>query len=247
MIDAIIVPLAPSVQTKTSLATLASGTLACRAQHAPALSAPGASVRGKALAQHRRFARLRRREAVAQSRGTGIRLCRGPTGRYAIEANETRKVPDAAQRASWRVSSRSARTVFGDLANGSGLCDGLSPKRLRAVRRVGDECDRPQRRAFRALQGRRRCARDARAGSRAGPAATITACRGEPRHAAGSRLEEQCGGGGRDDCSIADGAVRRRRWLRLFGAVNSVPGDGQSKRLSPPWERLGRCFRSGLV
>jgi hypothetical protein len=31
MVDAIIVPLAPRVQTKTSLGTLASGTLACRA------------------------------------------------------------------------------------------------------------------------------------------------------------------------------------------------------------------------
>jgi hypothetical protein len=36
MIDAIIVPLAPSVQTKTSLRTLASGTLACRANRASA-------------------------------------------------------------------------------------------------------------------------------------------------------------------------------------------------------------------
>jgi hypothetical protein len=87
--------------------------------------------RGGALARRRRSTRSRRREAVAQSRGTGIRLCRGPTGRYAIEANETRKVPDAAQRASWRVSSRSARTVFGDLANGSGLCDGLGGIRQR--------------------------------------------------------------------------------------------------------------------
>jgi hypothetical protein len=40
-------------------------------------------------------------------------------------------------------------------------------------------------RAFRALEGRRRRGRDARAGSRAALAATITACRDEPRHAAG--------------------------------------------------------------
>ena len=45
--------------------------------------------------------------------------------------------------------------------------------------------------AIRALQGRRRRSRDARAGSKAGLAATITACRGEPRHAAGSRLLQQ--------------------------------------------------------
>ena len=42
---------------------------------------------------------------------------------------------------------------------------------------------------FRALQGRRFPARDARAGSRAGLAATITASRAEPRHAARSRLK----------------------------------------------------------
>jgi hypothetical protein len=107
--------------------------------------------RGGALARRRRSTRSRRREAVAQSRGTGIRLCRGPTGRYAIEANETRKVPDAAQRASWRVSSRSARTVFGDLANGSGLCDGLSPTRSCEARRRTGKSDR---RYCRALEGR---------------------------------------------------------------------------------------------
>ena len=47
------------------------------------------------------------------------------------------------------------------------------------------------------VAGRRRRARDARARSRAGLAATITACRREPRHVAGSRLHRSRG---RDDC-----------------------------------------------
>ncbi len=71
-----------------------------------------------------------------------------------------------------------------------------SPMRSQAVRRVADESDRPQGRGL--------------------PRAAAVVGRND---VAAPRLEEQCGGGGRDDCSIADGAVRRCR--RRAAAVRS--------------------------
>ena len=41
-------------------------------------------------------------------------------------------------------------------------------------------------------------------------------------------------------------AAQSERW-RLFGVVNSVPGGGESRRLSPPRGWVGRCLGSALV
>jgi hypothetical protein len=44
-------------------------------------------------------------------------------------------------------------------------------------------------------------------------------------------LKEQCGGGGRDDCSIADGAVRR--CPRRAAAARPLPDPAQARRGLP--------------
>ena len=46
---------------------------------------------------------------------------------------------------------------------------------------------------------------------------------------------------------VQGGSRGLARWSRLFGAVNTVPGGGQSRRLSPPWGWSARCLGSALV
>jgi hypothetical protein len=74
---------------------------------------------------------------------------------------------------------------------------------------VGNECDRPQRRAFR-VAGIKRRGRVPCHGSGAGLSRrAIERFQRGSRPAAGSRLKEQSGDGWRDCCSVTDGAIRQ--------------------------------------